>query len=485
MPSHYLLDLLQGRLIGENVKVNGISLHSDLVSEGDLFVALSSERYHAERFIEQAITQGAQAIAIETMPEKQYPVSLIVVDDLRDKLAKIASLFYQNPSKNLHLIGVTGTNGKSSIVDYIRQGFDLLTIKATSIGTLGFISQNRQATINTTPDTLSLNRMLFESLESASSVVSMEVSSHALAQHRTEGILFNTAIFSNLTQDHLDYHKTMQAYAESKALLFASPELKCAIVNHSDPYTEYMLAALSTKTKVVRYAIEDASADVYFKQIRLTPQGYQLVMDYQGQSFNFISKLIGRFNLANLLAAIIALVEYGLNINKVAQIAEQVKPVIGRMQLVELPSNKTIIVDYAHTPDALENILIELSALCEGKLHVVFGCGGDRDRSKRSLMGEVAYKWADQLWVTSDNPRSEKPADIIQDIVAGISQDKVSLIEDRRQAIQSAVQALGPLDILVVAGKGHEQYQQIGKQKLPFDDVFEVKQAFTLSEASQ
>ena len=396
------------------------------------------------------------------------------------KLGHLASRFYGEPTKAFAVTGVTGTNGKTTIAYQLCEAHQALGRQAAYIGTLG---EGRYGALrplnNTTPDALHLQKLFNQYKEEDTRQICMEVSSHALCQGRVEAINFDQAIFTNLTHDHLDYHVTIEAYADAKAKLFSTPGLAWAILNQDDDAFKIMARACGLRTKIMTYGINDNS-DVRVYAHQMTMQGTHIKVDSPWGKFDLNLKTIGLFNVYNALAVFSSLMLSGYDATRVVEIMAGLHPSPGRMEIVA--QAPTVLVDYAHTPDALEKALITLKALKKRKLIVVFGCGGDRDKTKRPVMGRVASDYADEVIVTSDNPRTEDPARILADIQIGLGDNTpVRFIIDRKEAIHSALQEAHADDLILIAGKGHEDYQQIGTVQYPFSDQFVVRDFFDKS----
>ena len=443
------------------------------VQAGDTFIAYKGEAADGRNFIAQAIQNGAASVVWDNT-DFNWPLNSatphFAVTGLREKVGKIASAFYGEPSQSLWIIGVTGTNGKTSCSHWLAQALHHLQRKTAVIGTLGngFPEQLSHA-INTTPDPIVLQRSLANYLALGAETVAMEVSSHALAQGRVNGMKFDVAVLTNLSRDHLDFHGDMSAYAAAKRLLFTWPHLQTAVLNADDAFGASLASELDAP-KVLTYGFNQA--DVRGSSLQLNDAGLSMtVTTPQGQAV-LQANVLGRFNAYNLLAVLAALLASDVSLQDAVNALAHTKSVAGRMQTLGGGDLPLVVVDYAHTPDALEKVLETLRGLLSpgGRLLCVFGCGGDRDPGKRPLMGEVATRFSDHAWVTSDNPRSEDPQAIIRDIIAG-AHPNYSTEPDRSAAIANAVYEAQPEDVILLAGKGHETYQEIGGFKLPFDDV--------------
>ncbi|MFZ4076383.1 MAG: UDP-N-acetylmuramoyl-L-alanyl-D-glutamate--2,6-diaminopimelate ligase [Legionellaceae bacterium] len=457
-------------------EVSGLANDSRAVEPGDLFMAYPGAQVDGRLFMLDAIQKGAVAVLYD--PEdyscRSETIPLIPITDLASKLGLIASRFYQSPSERCSVVGVTGTNGKTTIAYQLTQAHALLGHAAAYIGTLG---EGRHGALrllnNTTPDALALQHLFHTYHCEGIEQVCMEVSSHALCQGRVEGIRFNQAIFTNLTHDHLDYHHTMDAYAQAKAKLFAHEGLEWAIINQDDEASSEMMRACGLRTKILTYGI-DSESDLRAISCQMTFSGTIIDVLTPWGLFKLKLKTIGQFNVYNALAVFSSLLISGYEPLRVVEVMARLDPSPGRMDIVA--HGPTVLVDYAHTPDALEKALSTLQTLKQRKLVVVFGCGGDRDASKRPVMGRIASLLADEVILTSDNPRTENPESILQEILSGVTgQAEVHTVLDRKEAIHSALEKAHPDDLILIAGKGHEAYQQIGTVKYPFSDQDIVK----------
>lgn len=455
-----------------------VALDSRRVSAGDLFLAFPGERADGRSFIAAAIAQGAAAVLWE--PEgfqwnDEWKVPNAPVRNLRALAGPIAAHVYGHPSRELWVAGVTGTNGKTSCSQWIAQSLTRAGRPTAVIGTLGngFPGQLGSAT-HTTPDPVSLQQELRRFREAGAEAVAMEVSSHALDQGRAAGTAIDTALFTNLTRDHLDYHGTMEAYAEAKAKLFAWPDLANAVVNIDDRFGRELVSRIDrSHTRVLSYGI--GHGDISGHDVRLSIDGLSLDIRTPWGSAKLSSRVIGGFNVSNLLGTLGVLLTADLPLEDAVEVLRDVSPVAGRLDMLRLPGAPLVVVDYAHTPDALEKALETLRELVhhdpDARLFCVFGCGGDRDPGKRPVMGEIATSLADVVIVTSDNPRSESPHAIIEQIVAGAARDDYLVEADRAKAITQALTLAQPGDVVLIAGKGHETYQEIAGERLPFDDL--------------
>ena len=435
--------------------VNGLSLNSQTVQKGDLFVALQGNQEHGYDYIEDAISNGCVAVLVDGK-DVECSVPSIRVDNLKSYLVKLAKNLYPK-ANNIKLIAVTGTNGKTSVCHFISQLATSLNIKNGVIGTLGLTNIDKK-TINTTPDIFTIYSALQNYINQGMKLVVIEASSHALVQGRLAGLTFIQGIFTNLTQDHLDFHKNMKSYKEAKGKLFNKNSIEKAIINLDDDNHSYFLD-VSSEIPTETFCNND------FSYIKSNEYGFICKLN----NFVFELPLIGNFNLSNALAAYKSIRSLGYEDDNVIPKLTELSPPPGRMQKIP---RKNIWIDYAHTPDALLNVLKTLKVhYPDYRIRLVFGCGGDRDKTKRQMMGKIASANANSIVITNDNPRSEKPEKICDDILAGIKvENDVQVILDRKKAITSAVQTLGEDEVLLIAGKGHEESQIIGSERLPFSD---------------
>lgn len=456
-----------------NPDILGLQNDSRKVKPGDLFLAYPGAVSDGRLFIAKALEAGAVAVAYEPHDcpiELPSSIPCIAIQNLSQHYAQIAKVFYDNPCSHLNLTGITGTNGKTTIAYQLAQAHQWLRKKpAAYIGTIGQGDVDALLPLdNTTPDALVLLKLLDGYTKQGIKDVCMEVSSHALTQHRVDALSFNQAIFTNLTLDHLDYHHTLEEYAAAKALLFARDELHYAIINQDDAYQEVMSRALKPHVKKVSYGLHKA-CDVRAVRWSMDISGTEIEITSPWGNQHYTIQSPGLFNIYNSLAIWTSLVLSGYKPEEVNQVMVQLKPAPGRMEIVA--NSPYVLVDYAHTPDALENALVTLSKIKKGQLWVVFGCGGDRDKTKRPIMGKAASLYADKIVITSDNPRSEDPQCIIQDIALGIEPSVTTTqLVNREEAIAYALNKAGKDDIILIAGKGHEAYQQIGQVKHAFSD---------------
>lgn len=471
-----LADLLQPWLNITHQGCEILGLHNDSrqIKKQFLFLAYPGVATDGRFFIPQAMQAGAVAVVYEpdnwpshcTLPDS---ILAIPLPGLAKILPALASRFYDYPAKKLILTGVTGTNGKTTVAYQLAQAHAKLEGKAAYIGTLGQgeVSLLHPLT-NTTPDALCLQRLLFEYQQQHIRHVDMEVSSHALCQQRVAGIEFDQAIFTNLTHDHLDYHQTMEAYANAKASLFTQATLQAAIINRDDPYALIMQAGVNKSCRLITYGVKHG-ADVRAVEWDISLAGTKIEVESPWGRHFFTINALGFFNVYNALAVFSSLLTRGYSINSVIEVMSELHAAPGRMEIVA--RDPYILVDYAHTPAALENVLTTLMGIKKGRILVVFGCGGNRDEAKRPIMGKIASQYADVVIITSDNPRHEEPQAIMDAIEAGvIDSSSVYKIMLREEAIAKALELAEQDDLIVIAGKGHEPYQQIGDVYHPFSD---------------
>lgn len=460
--------------------VRELTLDSRKVRPGDLFLAVPGASHDGRAHIADAIARGAVAVAYEAegappLPDSQ--ATLLPIKGLSKQLSAIAGRFYGEPSRGLHLVGVTGTNGKTSVSQLLAQALDRFGERCGIVGTLGTGFHGAlESGRHTTPDPLAVQATLALLKHAGARAVAMEVSSHGLAQGRVAGLDFDVAVFTNLSRDHLDYHGSMEAYGAVKATLFAWPQLRCRVINLDDPFGR-QLAGLEG-ARLIDYSINDAAAYVHCRQVRFDDHGVRAeLITPQGQGL-LRSPLLGRFNLSNLLAVIGALLGMDYSLDDVLRVLPDLQGPSGRMQRLGGGAAPLVVVDYAHTPDALEKVLEALRPHVRGRLLCLFGCGGDRDRGKRPLMAEVAERHADGVLVTDDNPRSEDPLEILAEIRAGFTRpETVQFMSGRGQAIASLIAGARADDIVLLAGKGHEDYQEINGVRQPFSDLDEASKA--------
>ena len=466
-----------------DAEVKGVTTNSHATTNGDVFIGMPGTRVDGGEFWQSALQQGAIAAIVSKNAAKKVPPTdedcVIIVDEIPNLCADIASEFYGNPSQKMQMVGVTGTNGKTTTTHLIEYFLHQAQKKTGLFGTLYARWQGYQKTAtHTTPFAVDLQRQLAEALEAGNEAIVMEVSSHALAQKRIKGCHFDVAVFTNLTQDHLDYHQDMDDYFAAKALLFSPDYLTgTAIINYDDPYGQKLLQSLPTD-QVWSYSVNNSEADLYTSNLTYQAIGVEGILHTPVGEIKFCSPLVGQFNLANLLASVGASLKLGVSLETIANCLADFEGVPGRMERVQVSPEQdvSVIVDYAHTPDSLENLLKASRPFIPGKMICVFGCGGDRDRTKRPLMGKIAADLADTVVVTSDNPRTENPEQILQDILTGIASEIKPIVQiDRALAIKTAIETAQAGDGVLIAGKGHEDYQILGTEKVHFDDREEAR----------
>ena len=458
--------------------VTSISADSRRVEPGGCFVAVPGFKQDARRFVPEAVKRGAVLVVTEGKALSDVPVAQVLVPSARASLARLACAWYGHPSRALALVGITGTNGKTT-TSYLVEA--LLRAQGLATGVIGTVQyvlgdETRPAG-QTTPEALELQSMLALMRERGVRGVAMEVSSHALALSRVDGLAFDVAVFTNLTQDHLDFHRTFDAYREAKRRLFEllaeSPKpARTAVINGDDPSGEAMVRGLDLP--MLTFGLGPA-ARVRALEHASSIDGIRMAVETPGGRLLLTSPLIGDHNVMNLLGAVATGLALGLELGAIGSALSAVGAVPGRFEQVSAGQPFVVVVDYAHTPDALERVLATARKLTAGRLGVVFGCGGDRDRGKRPIMGEIAARLADRVWVTSDNPRSERPEAIIDEILVGVRRTGAEASRsvaqpDRREAIRAALDWANSGDTVVIAGKGHERYQIVGSEMLPFDD---------------
>jgi len=463
--------------------VNTVAYDSRMVQPGDVFVALRGQHADGTAFARQAIDRGAVAVVSEQPAPEGTEVAWAVVDDARRALAALAAALYRHPSSDMQVVGITGTNGKTTTAYLVASIFDAANLRCGLLGTVGYRigSELREAT-RTTPEAPDVQRMMREMVDAGCRACAMEVSSHALSLRRVESMSFAAGVFTNLTRDHLDFHADMEDYFQAKRRLFEMlPRDAPSLINIDDPRG---LSLTEAGGRPVTYAI-NRPADITPGPLSFSLGGLQFDVRTPRGTVRVSSRLVGRPNVYNILAAVAAATALDLSFDAIERGISALEGVPGRFQVVSGARDEvTVVVDYAHTDDALRNLLETGRPLARGRLITVFGCGGDRDRTKRPLMGAVAGRLSDVIVITSDNPRSEDPGRIIDEIQRGLTADtrrdrdqRLLAIVDRRDAIGEAIALARPDDLVLVAGKGHEKYQVIGSQVLPFDDVAVAREA--------
>jgi len=490
-----LSELLAGLEVIESsgplgIPVAGLAYDSRQVEAGYLFAALPGTRSDGHRYLGQALERGATAVLIRPEGKALVPASgqatALVVGDARVALAQVSAAFYGYPSRSLRIIGVTGTNGKTTItylVEAILRGADRRT---GVIGTLAYrIGEQTIAAKHTTPEAPDLQAVLAQMVEAKVGDVAMEVSSHALAQHRADFTEIEVAVFTNLTRDHLDYHANVDEYLQAKRRLFIAPELqptrhpRVNVVNADDPASDQLVQG--TQAPLVRYGLSEG-AEIRATDVEVSVTGTSFALITPTGRYGVRLQLLGRFNVYNALAALAVAYAQGLDLPRAIGALEAVAPISGRFQRVGDGRRCTVVVDYAHSPDGLEQALFTAREMTRGRVIAVFGCGGDRDTGKRPLMGGIAARLADLCVITSDNPRSEPPEQIIEQIWEGVPEEQRSRClrePDRRRAIEQAIDRAGPDDVVVIAGKGHENYQIFADRTIHFDDREVAEQALS------
>lgn len=476
-----LLQILQIPYVGEDYNLTHISLDSRSIKTGGLFLAVSGHALDGKNFIASAEANGAVAVLAEEKSTPQYKkIPIIYVENLRKKLGNIANYFYDHPGDALKIVGVTGTNGKTSCSHFLAEALQLLGNSCGIIGTLGngLYGHVKYASL-TTPDALALRELFANFSAQQCKYISMEVSSHSIHQDRINDINFAVGIFTNLSRDHLDYHGTIEAYAAVKKSWIKNAAVKQAVINADDAYGREIINELRATKTVIAYTLDEAYSNADIPIVRAK----NIMSHSAGRKFSILSPwgnadivlpLVGRFNISNVLAVFASLCLLGFSFESVISVLSKLHSVSGRMQKLGGNEQPLVIVDYSHTPDALENVLSELRMHTQGKgkLFCLFGCGGNRDRGKRPLMARIAEKYADVVVVTDDNTRHEKSQDIINDIMLGFNQPKnIQVISDRGIAIKHIISLATTGDCVLIAGKGGEDFQLIGDQKIPFNDV--------------
>lgn len=465
------------------VAVSAVALDSRDVAQGALFIALQGEKHDARKFIPAAIAAGAVAVFAEQGGEWNTHgivngVPVIVIAQLAQEAGRIASRFHDEPSQGLDVLAVTGTNGKTSIANLLAGALTLLGRKTGVLGTIGNgLYGELEASSHTTLDACRLQARLRQLRSRGAACVAMEASSHGIVQGRLNGTTIRVALFTNLTRDHLDYHGDMENYAAAKELLFRWPGLESAVLNADDPAGRRYAEVLVPGVRLLSYS-QQADSDAQIRALAIEPgmNGITLRVMTPAGECEFVTPLLGRFNVSNVLAVIGGLLALDIPLADIARVLARVEPVPGRMQSFA-GAHPTVVVDYAHTPDALEKVLVSLREHVAGQLVCVFGCGGDRDRGKRPIMGAISAARADVTIITDDNPRTENPAAIRAEVLAGAPGARE--IGDRGEAIRTAVGMMQPGDVVVVAGKGHETGQIVGQTVVPFSDHECVKDALS------
>lgn len=470
---------ISGIFGNENIEIKGITTNSNEVKSEFMFIAIKGQKTDGHNYINSAIKNGASAIVLE----KHYPIdsdSAAIVELKNSRVAApfIASNFFQNPSRNMKLVGITGTNGKTTISYLLEAIWKEEGLKTGIIGTVANRYSDKVFEANlTTPDPVNLMQMLFDMKNSGVTHTAIEVSSHALDLNRVDSCEFDAAVFTNLTQDHLDYHNSFDNYFKAKKRLFtevlkkSSKKLKFSIINIDDPYGLKLYK--ETCGEKISYSLKNKKSDIYAKEYQFSNKGISAKIKTPRGRLILNSKLLGEHNLYNLMAAAGTALQIDSSIESIEKALNSISHIPGRLEVIDNKLKINVLVDYAHTPDALQNVLSSLRPICKGRLITVVGCGGDRDKKKRPLMGKIANDNSDYLIITSDNPRTEDPELIIEDILMGISQTNnpnFKTIIDREKAISYSINIATSGDTVLIAGKGHENYQIVGVNKFHFDD---------------
>lgn len=468
-----------------DVDIRNMTMDSRGVEAGDLFLAFPGLRHDGRDFITQAVAAGAVAVACEPKAgiAEAVGVPVVAVPNLAQQVSALGDVFYGQPSAAMKVIGITGTNGKTSVSQMLAQALDRLGNRCGVIGTLG--SGLAGALVDhgmTTPNAIAVQGQLGAMRDAGATHVAMEVSSHALDQHRVAAVRFAVAVFTNLSRDHLDYHGTMAAYGEAKATLFKR-ELQAAVINLDDPFGREL--AERCTAPVIGFSLSDPAAAIYCRELQCDSLGLSAQVQVQGRSFSLRSPLLGSFNMSNLLAVLGSLLALGVEAEAALAQVAQLQPPAGRMQRLGGGDLPLVVVDYAHTPDALEKALTALHQHAAGRVVCVFGCGGDRDNGKRPMMARVAEQHAQAVVVTDDNPRTEPSSQIIEQICQGAEHPQaLTVIPNRAQAIAQTIAAAQPGDVILLAGKGHENYQEIDGVRHPFSDIEQAGLALQQWEAA-
>lgn len=450
----------------EDIKYTGMEYDSRKIEAGNIFVALEGAVVDGHKFIKNAVENGAKAILVSKEVPLEFPVEYILVKDLRKNLGKIASEFYNYPQKKLKIIGITGTNGKTTST-YLLESI-LGEEKVARIGTVEYkIGDEVIEAQNTTPESLDIVKICKKAVDKGLEYLVMEVSSHALALGRVSMLEFDVASFTNLTLDHLDYHESMQNYFEAKRKLFTMLKVKeNSVINIDDPYGEKLYKEFGGYS----YSLKNESANLKGKILEFHSDGQLVELELLDRKYTVKLAILGRYNLYNVLGVIGMALLLGKEADEVVSGLKELKGAPGRFELINCGQDYIVVVDYAHTGDALENILQSINELKKGRVITVFGCGGDRDPSKRPIMGEIAQRLSDIAILTSDNPRTEDPHKIIEDVLKGMDGNNYLVEENRELAIVKAIEIAKTNDIILIAGKGHEAYQILGRKKIHFDD---------------
>ena len=475
--------LTQG--LSSDPHITGLKIDSRDIQNGDLFVAYPGVLADGRDYIDAAIQNGASAVLAEAFdsgcePESTVPV--IAVKNVKGLIGSVAANFFDHASQKMKVVAVTGTNGKTSLTQMIAQAMDFLTVHSAVIGTLGNgIVGNLKTTANTTPDAVLIQQLMAEFLADNVEVLAIEASSHGLKQDRLKGTSIDIGVVTNITRDHLDYHGTMTAYKDAKSQLVEWPELKYVILNADDKEVMSLAKRVKSDVDLMTFSLNSKLADIYVEALTYKRNGLLLTVKTPAGLVDINNNLMGAFNVENLLAAVAVLLCLDKTCSDISRALSAITQIPGRMEEVRLPVDTTflptVIVDFAHTPDALEKVLKALRYHSEGNLWCVFGCGGDRDKGKRPEMGEIATRCADRVVITSDNPRTEDPESIVQEIENGIGIGAAYSIElDRAAAVEKVIAAAAPGDVVLLAGKGHENYQECHGKKISYNDIETAQQ---------
>jgi len=463
--------------IGEDIAINHLSLDSRMIEGGDCFIAIKGEQANGETFIDSAIQSGAVVVLVDQLSSvkaEQCAALLVKIPELKAKVAELARSFYQT-NEMPTIIGITGTNGKSTVAMGLCQAIKSLNKSAWFCGTIGYGDLDTlHSTNNTTPDVISNWRLINKAAQSNIEYVVMEVSSHGIAQGRVDGLPIKVAVFTNLTHEHLDYHQSMDAYGACKRQLLLMPSVKQVVINTCDAFGNQLAADQEICAQKWLLTDHFLSENKFVKIESISPyeNGLHITFGYLDTCYELDTKLLGRFNAENLLQVLLTLLSLNISVDDALSAVANVEAVTGRMQAIRKASGPLVVIDYAHTPDALENALASVREHSRNIVWCVFGCGGDRDTAKRPLMGKIADHYADRIILTNDNPRTESEDNIIQQIASGIqNQNKIQIIKDRKSAILFAVQTAGSDDVILVAGKGHEDYQEVNGKRIHFSDI--------------
>ncbi len=460
-----------------DVDIKGVSYDSRQVKYGDVFVCINGFKKDGHKYIRDALTKGAKAVVVDDDHKfTEYPAPYIIVEDTRDALAHLSNKFFDFPSNDFCLIGITGTNGKTTVTYLIRSVLKYLGKKTGLIGTIkNFIDDEEFTSIHTTPEAPDLQSYFRKMASNGVKYCAMEVSSHSLALKRVEYTNFTVAVLTNITQDHLDFHGTMENYVNAKSKLFEMAS-ECVVLNADDNYVDNIKAKCNRKAKILTYGIKGGNIKAKINCLKISGSDFNIIVD--GKTYNINYRVPGLFSIYNALAAFTSLYALGYEPNDIIKGMEKFEGVIGRFEVMDLPVNYNVVIDFAHTPDGLLNILNAIKGCRHARIITVFGCGGNRDKGKRPLMGKIACDLSDIVIITSDNPREENPADIIDDIVSGVdgTYSNYYRIENRKKAIEFALKLAEENDVVLLAGKGHETIQILEDKTIPFDERTVVKE---------